>query len=359
MKTKLEKINFYVSLVASVILVISLYFWLKGDLFGEEKIKPGKVKSEQEKVADNANIYEVSEKEVAMTTEAMGSLHARYSTEISPKIMATILKIYVNSGDNVKQGQLLIELDDQDVQTRINQIKKNLEAAEADLAQAKSDAERHNTLFKQGVESKQVVEKYNTAVTVSTAKVEQAKAMVKEVEVFLSYTKIYAPYEGRITDKLMDKGETASPGRPILKMYNPQRLRLEAAVPESLNRFIKVGDPLIVRIDAHQCQTDGVVEEIVPSADIGSRTFITKVSVPCQLGMYEGMFGRIIIPIGKRKTFLIPSTSVYNVGQLEMVKVITPENHIEKRVVKTGKSYDKEIEILSGLKNNEKIVLNP
>ncbi len=359
MKNTFEKIKLYISVIFSAILVIGLYFWLKGDILGEEKIKPGKVDYEGETSSGEIQTLEVSEKEVKITSESIGSLHARYSTEISPKIMATILKIAVNSGEEVKQGDLLAELDDKDGLTRVNQVKKNLEAAEADLLQAKSDMERHKSLYEQGVESKQALEKYETALKVASARVEQTKEMLKEVEVFLSYTKIYAPYEGRITDKMMDKGETAMPGRAILKMYNPQRLRLEAAVSESLNRYIKMGDKLTVKIDAYGCQTEGVVEEIVPSADIASRTFIAKVSVPCQVGLYEGMFGRIVIPIGTRKTILVPKNSVYNVGQLEMIKILDKNNKIEKRAIKTGKIYDKDIEILSGIKTQEKIILNP
>lgn len=355
----MEKIKLYLSVCISFVLVIGLYFWLKGDIFGEQKISPGKSKFESEKAAADVDTISVSQKEVPVTVDAVGTMHARYSTEISPKIMAAILKVSVNSGQEVKQGDLLVELDSQDVITRINQMKKSLEAAEADLAQATTDAQRHKDLYKKGVQSKQIAEQYETIQKVAAAKVEQTKEMIKEIEVMMSYTKIYAPYDGRITDKLMDKGDIAQPGKPILKMYNQQRLRLEAAVPESVNPYLKTGDPLTVKIDAYKCETEGVVEEIVPSSDIASRTFIAKVSVPCKVGLYEGMFGRIIIPIGKRNAILVPNKSVYKVGQLEMVKIISGENNVEKRAVKTGKTYDKEIEILSGLNPGDKLIVNP
>lgn len=359
MKSVQQIIKSVISIVVSLVLIIGLYFWLKGDLFGEQKIKPGIVPLASESTAEEVASYLVEEKEIPVTMEAVGTLQARYRTNISPKIMATILKIHVNAGDEVKRNQLLVELDARAITARLNQAKKELEAAQSSLAQAESDFKRHAQLYEQKVESRQVYEQYKTALEVAKARVEQAKEAVKEAEVMLTYTKIYAPYDGRITDKLQNEGETAMPGQPILKMYNPQRLRLEANVPESLTQYIKVGDELKIKIDALNCETEGIVEEIVPSADIVSRTFIVRVSVPCEIGLYEGMFGRLIIPIKTRKAILVPCSAVYNVGQVEMVKVIGEEGNIERRAVKTGPKFDEFIEILSGLKPGDKVLTEP
>jgi membrane fusion protein (multidrug efflux system) len=359
MSAGLEKIRFYASVVVSVVLVVGLFFWLKGDLFGKEKIEPGTAEYSAPRAPADAAVAAAEERDVPVTMEALGSLHAGYSTNIAPQIMAAILKIHVGAGEDVKRGQLLVELDSRDIQARLNQVKKEAQAAEAALAQATVDFNRRADLFKQGVESRQIYEQYETALKVARAKFDQATEAVKQADVMTSYAKIYAPYDGRITDKIQDQGDMAQPGKPILKMYNPQRLRLEANVPESLKPYIKTGDTLKVHVDALNCETDGLVEEIVPSAEAPSRTFIAKVSVPCQLGLYEGMFGRVIIPVGTRKAILVPRSAVYNVGQVEMVKALGAGSAVEKRAVTTGKSYGDEIEILSGIKPGERVLVQP
>lgn len=350
-------IKFFISLLFIIVLISALYFWLKGDLSGQEKIKPGKLSGALTRVAKDTSYAVVEEKEVPVTMEAVGTIFACHSTDIAAKIMATINKIYVSAGDEVQEGQLLVELDDRDIKARLNQAKKELEAARASEAQAEADANRHKDLFEKGVASRQVFEQYETALKVARARVEQAQETVKEVEVMLSYTKIYAPFAGRITEKLQNEGDMAMPGRALLKMYNPDCLRLEAAVPESLKSKIINGARLPIRIDAINYQTEGTVEEIVPSADISSRTFIVKVRIPPQEGLYEGMFGRLIIPVGSRKALVIPRSALYMVGQVEMVKIINERNELERRVIKTGKIYDGMIEVLSGLNTGDKVIV--
>jgi RND family efflux transporter MFP subunit len=309
-------------------------------------------------VTDETSTAKVVEKEVPVVMEAVGTLNAQYSTNISSKIMATILKIHAGAGDEVNNGKLLVDLDDRDIKARLNQAKKELEAAQSSLTQSESDFKRHADLFKKGVESRQQFEEFETRVKVNKAQVAQATEAVNEAEVMLSYTKIFAPYDGRVTDKLQEDGEMAMPGRPIMKMYNPSRLRLEANVPESLKPMIEVGDTLEVRIDAVKCKSEGQVEEIVPSADTISRTFLARVSVPCKQGLYEGMFGRLIIPVGTRKSVLVPQTSVYLVGQIEMVNIVDNEGHIIRRAVKTGPIFDDMIEVISGVSPGEKIIIH-
>ncbi|GAB4315936.1 MAG: efflux RND transporter periplasmic adaptor subunit [Candidatus Sumerlaeia bacterium] len=348
-----------VKTIAASAIIASLFLWLRGDLLGKDKIEPGRASVKAELAPAGAEVAVVTPSVIPVTTEAVGTLLARFSTEISPKILATVLKIEVNAGDNVTQGQRLVVQDDRDVQARLDQARKALEAAEANLKQAEQDYKRHKDLYDKGVESREIFEQYETGRTVARAKVEQARAAVKEAEVMLSYTTLYAPYDGRITDKLLNEGDMGQPGKPILKMYNPQRLRLEANVPESLTPHIRTGQELTVRIDALNLEARGIVEEIVPSTDVITRTFVARVSVPYEPGLYEGMFGRLIIPVGEREALLVPRSAVYRVGQIEMVKVKAPDGTLHKRAVKTGPVLGDQVEILSGLKPGEMLIVRP
>lgn len=340
--------------------IVAMFFWLKGDFLGQEKIDPAiPVTPATEQAAPGADTVTAAYTTIPVTMEAVGTLLAQFSTEISPKIMSTVTDINVNAGDSVTQGDLLVVQDDRDVQARLDQARKALEAAEAAMKQADQDFNRHKDLFETGVESRQIFEQYETNQTVAKARVEQAQASVKEAEVMLSYTKLFAPYDGRITDKMLNEGDMGLPGKPVLKMYNPQRLRLEANVPESLTPHIKTGQEMTVRVDALKLESVGIVDEIVPSSDVVSRTFVARVSVPYEPGLYEGMFGRLVIPVGDREAMLVPAGAVYKVGQIEMVKVLKEDGAVHKRAVKTGKAMDGKVEILSGLKVGENLMARP
>ena len=125
-------------------------------------------------------------------------------------------------------------------------------------------------------------------------------------EVGLSYTEIRSPVAGRVVDRLADPGDTALPGKPLLSVYDPRALRIEVPVRESLAIGLKAGTSLQVRLGAGADVLTGAVDEIVPQAEAGSRTFLVKVGLPAAEGIYAGMFGRILIPLSEEEVLVIP-----------------------------------------------------
>jgi hypothetical protein len=100
-----------------------------------------------------------------------------------------------------------------------------------------------------------------------------------------------------------------------------------------------------------------VVDEIVPSADPGSRSFLVKTNVPTYPGLYPGMFGRLFIPVGETKRIYVPVGAVTQVGQLDYV-IVTTDQGPARRYVRLGShSRDGFLEVISGLAAGEKIVL--
>ena len=139
-------------------------------------------------------------------------------------------------------------------------------------------------------------------------------------------------------------------------MYDPDNLRLEAAVREQLSGRLTLGQQVQVTVDAIDKTMTGTVEEIVPSADPVSRTVTVKTAIPREEGIFPGMFGRIRIPLDPVKFLVIPKACVRQVGQLELVTVVKDGRPIT-RAVRTGRTWDDDIEILSGLSEGEEVVL--
>ena len=145
----------------------------------------------------------------------------------------------------------------------------------------------------------------------------------------------------------------------MLRLYDPTTLRLEANVRESVASGLRENQHLAVEIDAVNKRYDGVVDEIVPSADPGSRTFIVKVSLTDGSGLYPGMFGRLQIPIGRIERIYIPVAAVTHVGQLDFVIVKTERGTARRYVRLAARGSDERIEVVSGLKPGEQVIVSP
>ncbi|MBW2440392.1 MAG: efflux RND transporter periplasmic adaptor subunit [Deltaproteobacteria bacterium] len=291
--------------------------------------------------------------------QAAGTLRAKVETVISPIITATISSIAVRAGDEVQAGDELARLDSRELKARVDQAQQAAVAAQARLAQTEKDLARVERIMKAdpGAVSKAERDRLQTAMQTSRAELERLKRQKDEAQTALSYSKLTAPIAGRIVERLADPGDTARQGEPLLRMYDPTTLRLEASVRESVASKLAKGQQLWAEIDALKKQYPVVVDEIVPSADPGSRSFLVKVSLSDGAGLYPGMFGRLMIPIGQAEKITIPLDAVTRVGQLDFVTVKTQQGPV-RRYVRLGQpSPDKRVEIISGLKAGDKIVI--
>lgn len=304
----------------------------------------------------------VEVKEVPQQTfvEAVGTLRAASRTVIAAKVLATIDEITVSAGDQVVADQVLIRLDTQELDSRVQQAEQQLAAAKATLGQAESDFRRAANTMRDnpGAISRQEFDAKQTRLQVARARLLQAEHAVTEATVLRSYSTISAPKAGRIVDRLSEAGDIAKPGEPLLIIYDALSLRLEAPVMESLAGTLEIGQPVSVHIDALKKDFLAQVDEIVPQATAASRSFLVKVRLPRTDDMYEGMFGRLKVPVGERRFLCLATDAIYRVGQLEYVDVVTADDVLERRMIKTGRSSTEgRIEVLSGLQAGERVVV--
>ena len=307
-------------------------------------------------------LFPVEVREKPFIQEAIGTLRAARRTNVAARIMARIERILVRAGDSVEAGQVLVELDRAAFEAQLRQAEAALEAAQAALAQAQDQFERARKVreVNPGAISQQeftALEMQVRAAEANRAKAEQALA---EAKVMLEYTIIRAPQPGIIVDRFAEEGDIAQPGVPLLSLYDVTSLRLEVAVMENLAIHIREGAKLKVKIDALGEEFEGVVDEKVPQAEATTRSFLIKVKLPQHPGLYEGMFGRLIIPAGTRRHLCLHSGAIERVGQLEFVKVLLDPSSgtVERRLIKTGqRGYGAWVEVLSGLSPGEQILV--
>jgi len=336
--------------------------WLAGMMV--EKIEPGPsdVAVRRLDPKQEHKFYEVKEVTKQYVAEAVGTLKSARRTEISARVLAPIERIAVSAGQTVQAGDKLVELDRRALQTRLSQAQASLVAAQAALRQAESDYKRAVQLYQKKVISQAEMDRSTANVEVSQAKLNHAQQAVSEAEVMLSYTTIKAPKVGMIVDRLADEGDMARPGEPLLILYDPATLRLEVPVMENLAIKLKPGDELVVQIDAlDNRQVKAVIDEIVPQAEASSRSFLVKVKLRRSEDLFEGMFGRLKIPVGTRRHLCLHTAAVHTIGQLQFVDVIESDGDdvtLQRRFIRVGRYGDPDHrEVLSGLKAGERVLL--
>ena len=191
------------------------------------------------------------------------------------------------------------------------------------------------------------------------ARIEQATAEVANVRVGLGFAKIAAPMSGVVTKKNVDVGDLASPGAVLFEIEDDQQYRLEANVDENQLGGLHVGDKVLVILDAlSAAELAGVVAEIVPAVDPVSRTFLVKVDLAKDNRLRSGVFGRLHFATAPIETLTVPTSAVFDRGQLLGVYVVEGENIARMRLIKTGRAYGDRVEALSGLDEGERIVVD-
>lgn len=342
--------------VASGMLVVIVVLMLVLTGTFHEKIDSGKRPDVRARSAKDATVVAVEKLSVPVTESAVGSVRPVHETSVASKILAKVEAVHASAGQPVAKGDLLIELDDANLQARLEQAQAAERSARAARDQALVEAERVRDLYAGSAASKLELDRVETALKSAQAELEKAEQVSSEARTVLNYARIHSPLDGIVVEKLVDVGDTVTPGQALMNLYNPDRMQLIASVRESLTRRLEVGQNIEVRIEVLDHPCEGLISEIVPEAESASRTFSVKVTGPCPPGVYGGMFGRIIIPLDEEEILVVPKAAVRTVGQLTMLDVVEGEV-LKRRAVSLGREYGEKVEVLSGLRPDERVAL--
>jgi len=320
----------------------------------DDKIAPGEASERASPDASGKRVA-VVEVEDPVIERYPGSVAAVREAAISSRIIARVQEVLVRPGQRIEKGAPLVILDSRDLESRYAQTEKQLAGADARLAEAKANYERMKSVAA-GAISKSQIDSAEAAFRSAKSEVESTQKQLEEAKVSLSYATIRSPYDAVVIDRFAEPGDLASPSRPLLGVYDPSRMRLEAWVRESVAIGLKRGDTVGVRLDALGERLDGTVEEIVPQAEAGSRSFLVKVTLPKRENLFPGMFGRLLLPSGSVKRVLVPRRAVSRVGQLSFV-VLADERNTRRLVVPGEPMGDDRVEILSGVSSGESVIV--
>jgi len=275
--------------------------------------------------------------------ELVATIEAVHRAAIAARVTGTIKDLPVLLGSRVKQGDLLLRISAREISSRVVQ-------ARAQRDQALRNLKREQKLLKKNASTPETVKSMRDLYTM-------AEAAFQEATTLEGYTTINAPFDGVITRKMVNRGDLATPGMPLLQLEDETSLQAVAAVPESLINQINRGDRLTVQIPSAQATVSGTVAEIGPAADPLSRTTQVKINLAPNPGLRSGRFARVVLPMDPATTLLIPSSAVVPFGQMSKVFVLD-NGHARLRLVRTGSRTGTRIEILAGLTPGEQIIVS-
>jgi RND family efflux transporter MFP subunit len=333
-----------------------------------DAIEPGRVTMERPRVA-NVRVEAVQKAEADRYYETAGTIEAVNTSVIASRIMAAVTSVAVEEGDRVAGGQLLATLDNSDLLQKVKAAEAAEREADKALAAAKQNLEltettvaRYRNLFNGKALTRQELDEAETRSKVARLEYERLAAMsqqagagLAEARTFLGFSHIIAPYAGIITARHVDSGSMAAPGLPLFTVAGVSELEVAAGVDERFAGRLHTGQPVLVTVAALDRSVTGTIKKIVGAVDPGSRSFTVKIGLT-DTDLQPGLYAKIRVPLADEQVVSVPGDCLVHKGQLIGVYTVGPDNIITYRVVRTGKSREKEIEILSGLNAGEKII---
>lgn len=299
--------------------------------------------------------------------EASGQVEAIRSANISTRVMGYITQLPVKVGDRVRAGQLLFTVNSTDIQAKQSQTEAMITQADAALQNAQKDFDRYTALYQQQSASAKELDMVTLQYQSAKANAAAARAMRNEVRAQMTYTTVTAPFAGTITQKLAETGSMATPGMPVLTIEQEGGLQVSASVPENQITRVKLGDVATLSVGSANETIAGKVTQINPSSQFTGGQYLVKIGIPAEAAkkLYAGMYVQVQLAAPAKvaapntsHTVMVPLQAIVNRDQLTGLYTISAQQTAMLRWVRLGATTGDQVEVLSGLAQDEPFVLS-
>jgi len=357
--------------------------------------------AESGQAAIPVSVIQAEYRSVPVIVEAPGTVQPRNRIALASQINGTVHEMRVRAGDRVKSGQVLATLDARDAESQKAGAQSGVDEAQAALAEARQASRaavemqaalkasvelanqtyaRYQKLFESRSVSPQEMDEVRARrdaaqaelasresmvaaaeerIKQVEARISQAKAQAGRADVLLSYTRIEAPAAGIVVERSADSGTAIFPGSPLLTIETTGRPQVLATLPTEHAGSLHVGMEIRLRPSGSVPFLEGRVSEIVPQSNSATHSVQFKVDLPPDASSVNGQYMKLEIPTGMREALLIARSAVRETGQLIGLFVVEDGSTARFRLVKTAPFDAEQLEILSGIEQGEKIILQP
>lgn len=301
---------------------------------------------------------------------ADATIEAVRDARLSSQVSGRIVELPVKAGDRVQAGQILVHLDQSVAAQQVIVSQAQLAQAQAMLVAAKGDYERARHLYEKEYFSKAALDHAEAQFKAIEAQARALSAQASGASVQAAYYTVRAPYAGWVSQVNVSVGDMASPGTPLLVLFDPAALRLTAQVPESVASRLDVLKPARIDLPSEvggARQQMGVRTTVLPALDAGTHSATVRVDMAAQSPqVVPGQFARVSLPLktlaesgaGTGK-LMVPSESMVERGELTAVYIVTDKGEARLRQIRAGRSSGGQTEVLSGLQAGEKVAVDP
>lgn len=282
-----------------------------------------------------------------------GNMEAFQMTTIYPRANGYVAKWLVDIGDNVEAGQLLAEIETPEIDQQLAQARANFEIARV-------TAQRWKELVQKRVVAPQDFDE-------KEANYESAQASVRQLEQTQGFKEIVAPFAGKITSRSIDLGSLVSAGSgtagtALFSLAQTDPLRTYVYVPQANVPSIRIGQKANIVLSEYPGRSfEGVVTRFAGALDPLSRTMQVEVQVPNHEGtLYAGMYGQVKFSLSDENAPIVMPSNVFTFRTAgPQVATVTNDHKIHWQNIQIGRDFGTQIEVLSGLPENAKVVMNP
>ena len=328
-------------------------------------------------------VVRVAMADIADTFEAGGVVQARTTATVMARIQAPVREVRVAPGNRVRAGQVLIVLDGRDLAAHARSARaaalaadqgvtaaaSEQQGADAALALARTSHARIAGLYAKRSATPQEFDDATGALRAAEARaagtaaraqaaasgVDSVRAASEAAGTTASFALITAPFDGVVAEKMVEPGNMAAPGTPLMRVEDTRGFRLDVRVDESRVGQIAVGAVVSVSVDSGTdtapTTLSGTVAEIGRAVDADARAFLVKITLPDTTGLRSGTFGRAHFRGHGRRTLTVPANALVHRGQLTSVLVVEEEIARVRFVSVNG------TEVLAGLSEGDVVIV--
>ena len=303
-------------------------------------------------------VTQIKNQPIEVTEQTIGSLEGLIDPTVAAEVAARVIKVHVNPGQTVKQGQLVATLDAADFSMQRSEAQAEVARVQALLENQAKTVARSQALVDKKFIAQTAVDNDVAQQTVLKQQLKAAVARVGTINHTSSKTKVFAPIAGVVEKKLVDTGDFVNVGSPIIQIISKQRLRAHLPFPEHIGASLKPGLKVRLSTPTSPKTIESQILELKPLITEGSRSIDVIADVVNETDWQPGASVAGVVILGEQPAaMMVPEQSVVLRPAGDVVYVVR-DNMANQVIVKIGSRQNGLVEITKGLKENDMIVVD-
>jgi RND family efflux transporter MFP subunit len=320
--------------------------------------------ADQVNAARTVSVIKPGEAPAIISIDLPGQTQAYMQASVFAQTTGYLKKWNFEMGSQVKEGDVLAEIDTPQVDQQLNQAQATLKQAQAGLDLARVTDQRDQDLLQRKVIARQDFDNAESDFRAKEGTVNADEAVVMRLQALESFKVLKAPFDGIVTVRNTDIGAmvNAGSGNPLFIVARVKPLRIYINVPESMAHQVAVGDKADLKFNEFPDRTfPGKVVRTAGAIDPTSRTLLTEVEVPNENGqLFPGAYMQVRLSAGgSKQSLLLPANTLLFRPEGTMVGVVGADHKVKLKKVKIGKDLGTHLEIVQGLLPDDQVIVNP